>query len=401
MQIPEERLASIFVVPLVQLFVGAFLFIALIYGFHDLILFTGILLGISVGANIWCRLSPLGIGCELSIDRLRVFPGEKLKLRIHAVNAKYLPVFLNISLYLDRSLMGADPNDTPYSRGCGLLWYQRCRFQKELSPRRRGVYQVGPPSLTVGDLFGFYKREKRTHSSVDIVVYPRLVGVAPISLAKREFYGTPGARSPVEDPVYVYGTRDYQPGRPVRRIHWKASARHHRIQEKLCEPAEQEKVMILLEVGQFVEVGAEDDFERMIETAASYAVRLSQQGHAVGFATNGILSGTRASVIPVTRSPIQLSIILEAFARVTMISKGSLVDILSRSYHLPWGVSCLVFSYEPGDATTRIETAMRHRDVPTVFVHARKRHGFLQDRFPGAGNRYRMDEMRAMEADDP
>ncbi len=401
MQIQEERLASIFIVPLVQFFVGAFFFISLLFRFHDLILFTGILLGISIGANIWGRLSPLGIGCELSVDRLRVFPGEKLNLRFHAVNAKYLPVFLHVSLHFDRSLLDADPDETTYATGCGLLWYQSCRFQKELSPRRRGVYQVGPPSLAVGDLFGFYKREKKIYSSVDIVVYPRLVGVKPISVAKREFYGTPGARSPVVDPVYVYGTRDYQPGRPVRSIHWKASARHHRIQEKLCEPAEQEKVMILLEVGQFVEVGAEDEFERIIETAASYAVRLSQQGHAVGFATNGILEGTGASVIPVTRSPIQLSIILEAFARVTMTSEGSLVDILSRSYHLPWGVSCLVFSYEHGEATTRIETSMRHRNVPTVFVHARKSPGFLQDRFPGAGNSYRMDETRAREAGDP
>ena len=127
---------------------------------------------------------------------------------------------------------------------------------------------MGPPSLAVGDLFGFYTREIKTQASVDIIVYPRLVEIKPLSLPRRAFYGIPGARSPVEDPVYIYGTKDYQPGSPARRIHWKASARHNRIQEKLCEPTEQEKILILLDVGPFAEVRAEEAFERIIEAAA-------------------------------------------------------------------------------------------------------------------------------------
>ena len=179
----------------------------------------------------------------------------------------------------------------------------------------------------------------KTHASVDIIVYPRLVEIKPISLPRRDFYGIPGARSPVEDPVYIYGTKDYQPGSPARRIHWKASARHNRIQEKLCEPAEQEKILILLDASRFAEVRAEEEFERIIEVAASYAVWLDQQGHAVGFATNAALAGGGSSIIPITQSPMQLSLILEALARVTMESEGRLVDILSRGTHLPWGVS--------------------------------------------------------------
>jgi len=401
MPIQEERLASIFIVPFVLLFVGGLLFIALLYGFYDLILFTGILLGIGLGANIWGRLSPSGVVCELNINRQRTFPGEKVDLRIEIVNAKYLPILLRMSLQLDSSLMEEDTTEAAGDTPLGLLWYQRCRFRRRFSPQRRGVYPVGPPSLSIGDLFGFCKRDKDVSSSVEIVVYPRLVDVRPISLAKREFYGTPGARSPVEDPIYVYGTRDYQPGRPVRRIHWKASARHHRIQEKLCEPAEQEKVMILLEVGQFMEAGATDDFERIIETAASYAVILAQKGFAVGFATNGLLEGSGAQIIPITRSPIQLSLILEACARVKMTSKEYLMDILSRGYPLPWGVSCLIFSYGPGESTSLITTAMQNRGVPTVFVHAQRRPDGFQDRVPMAGIRYTMDEMRTTEVRGP
>jgi uncharacterized protein (DUF58 family) len=401
MQIQEDRLASIFIVPLVQVFAGVFFFIALLFGFRELILFTSVLLGIGIGANIWCRVGPRRIGCDLSVNRRRVFPGEKLELRIRAINAKYLPVLLKIAIHFDRSVMVSDHEESAFSTQCGLLWYQSSRFNKELIPRRRGLYRVGPPSLIVGDLFGFYKREKKTRTSVDIIVYPRLVEVKLLSLPKREFYGIPGARSPIEDPVYIYGTRDYQPGSPVRRIHWKASARHNRIQEKLCEPVEQEKVMILLEVSQFVEVQAEDEFEKLIETAASYLVGLDRKGHAVGFATNGTLAGGGSLIIPITRSPNQLSVILEALAKVTMKSEGHLMNILSQGYNLPWGVSCLTFAYEKGEATIVIEASMRNRNIPTVFVHARKTPGFLNDRYPAGAKSYNMEEIRTKEDRNP
>jgi uncharacterized protein (DUF58 family) len=307
---------------------------------------------------------------------------------------------LTIALRFDRSITGTDPMDTGFSTECGLLWYQRSSFQKELVPHRRGLYHLGPPSLAVGDLFGFYTREIKTQVSVDIVVYPRLVEVKHLSLPRRDFYGIPGARSPIEDPVYIYGTKDYQPGSPARRIHWKASARHNRIQEKLCEPAEQEKILILLDVSRFAGVLAEEAFERIIEAAASYAVWLDQQGHAVGFATNGTLAGGGSSIIPITQSPIQLSLILEAFARVRMEPEGRLMDILSQGSHLPWGVTCLAFVYEQGEATAALKAYLHHRNIPTVFVHARKPPGFHEGQYLGRARSFGLDDLRPREEHD-
>ncbi len=41
----------------------------------------------------------------------------------------------------------------------------------------------------------------------EVVVYPRIVNIRPVTLPKREFFGIPGAKSPVEDPVFVFGTK--------------------------------------------------------------------------------------------------------------------------------------------------------------------------------------------------
>ena len=49
-----------------------------------------------------------------------------------------------------------------------------------------------------------------TAAAIDVIVYPRLVPLTPVRLPRRELFGIPGAKSPIEDPVYVYGTRRYQ-----------------------------------------------------------------------------------------------------------------------------------------------------------------------------------------------
>lgn len=397
MQMQEARLPSIFVVLPVQVFLALLFFISLLYGFRDLVLFSGILLGIGFGANIWCRMSPRRIGCDLSVDRRNVFPEEKLELRIRAVNSKWLPVLLRIAIRIDRSITSSDLEDMGFSCECALLWHQGSSFQKELVPHRRGFYRLGPPSLAVGDLFGFYTREIRTQASVDVIVYPRLVEIKPLDLPRRDFHGIPGARSPVEDPVYIYGTKDYQPSSPARRIHWKASARHNRLQEKLCEPAEQEKILILLEVSRFAEIQAEEPFERIIETAASYAVWLDRQGHAAGFATNGAIAGGGTSIVPISQSPMQLSLILESFARVTMKSEGRLMDILSRGSNLPWGVSCLVFAYEEGEMSSGLKAYLRNRKIPAAFVYALKPNAHPGDRQPGRAHHFGLDDLTPRE----
>jgi hypothetical protein len=193
-----------------------------------------------------------------------------------------------------------------------------------------------------------------------------------VSLPRRDFYGIPGARSPVEDPVYIYGTKDYQPGSPARRIHWKASARHNRIQEKLCEPAEQEKILILLDASRFAVARAEEEFEQSIEAAASYAVWLDQQGHAVGFATNACLNGGGSPIVPIARSPMQSARILETRAWVRMGSEMSLRELLSRGTQLTWGVSCLVFAGEEGEGRSDLQAYLRSRMIPAAFVCSRQ-----------------------------
>ena len=105
------------------------------------------------------------------VDKRKVFPDESLALYVNAENAKFLPVWLQMSVPLEGALASSCGEESLTS-ACGLLWYQQARFNWGLVAQRRGVYRVGPPHMKVGDLLGFFPREKRTEGDIHVVVYP-------------------------------------------------------------------------------------------------------------------------------------------------------------------------------------------------------------------------------------
>ncbi|UCD81336.1 MAG: DUF58 domain-containing protein [Desulfobacterales bacterium] len=371
----QYRLPTALIIPLIQFFVLLLLFISLLTDQLDMTVLTLVVIAIVAGTKFWSRLSPAKIRCASVLNKQRVFPGETLILSTRVQNAKVLPVLAQLSVSFSNYLQLAE-NSTSSEKECSLLWYQEADFQWHLTALRRGVYQIGTAQVRVGDLFGFYSRAQDTASSLDIIVYPRLIPLKPVALPRRDFFGIPAAKSPIDDPVYVYGTREYQSGRPARYIHWKASARFGQLQEKICEPAAQEKILLMIDVTRFAEQGAHAEFERMLEVAASAAVLLDRSGFAMGLVTNGTLNGEGPNVLPIGRGPRQVSKILETLARLQMTPMADLTEILRRGLRLPWGTTGFSLSYEPGESFREITAFFKQRRVPVVSVvcgpHARR-----------------------------
>ena len=392
----ERRVSSLFIIPLVLAFVGALLFIALLNGQRDLATLSLILLGIVAGAKLWTRWSLARIECHVSIDRRRVFPGEKLILRVTAENRKFLPVWLQVKVPIG-DLVETASGETMAAADGSLLWYQRSRFQWGLAAERRGVHQVGPLGITSGDLFGFFPKENEIAITKEVIVYPRLVPLRSIALPRRDFFGIPGAESPVQDPIYILGTRDYQHGRPAKYIHWKATARHHRLQEKVFEPSEQEKVLLIVDVGQFAQHKAQEGFERALEVVASVAVLLDERGSSVGLVTNGAMAGGGPPIVPVTRSPKQVTALLEALARIQMEPTVNLTDLMQHRLGLPWGISCLYFTLLEDEVARAAKEFLTHRRIPVLLFVNRPVSASGKARFAHGGGVRSLDEVRVSE----
>jgi uncharacterized protein (DUF58 family) len=388
---PENREPTIFNSPFVLFFVGIFLFIALLYRQNDFSLLAVLTLVVVGGANAWTRMSASRIRWYSNIDNQRVFPGESVTLATTVENGKWLPVWLKIKWSFDDALEPGGDRNGIFRHEAAALWHQSVNFSQALVALRRGVYQVGPPRIRTSDFLGFFEKKVTARDVTHILVYPRLVSLRPLAIRRRDLFGVPGAQSSVKDPVYILGTRDYQPTSPSRHIHWKASARHLRLQEKLFEPSEQEKVLLTLDAGSFEESDRKENFERTLEVVASPAVRLDSMGYAVGFAANGTLKGEYSSEISLTRGPRQISAILEALARMMAAPTGPVTKVIMQSLGAQRGLSCVHFCHDTDSTVTELENFFKKRHIPVSFVACRPD---SNTHLSGGRNRYCIDEIR-------
>ncbi len=380
----HNHVTTIFTSPLMVVLGLAFGLIALLTGQTRMAVLILLVLGLTTLARVWSRYGLASMTIDAKTDRTRVFPGESIRTDILVRNDKLLPVWLEAGLITDGP--GFVP-ETPAVETGFLLWFQEMRVSFEVTAAKRGCFNMGQTQIVVSDLFRFFPGKTVRHHDTDIVVFPRIHPVQPLSLPERGFFGVPGARSPVQDPVYVMGIRDYQSFTPARHILWKAGARYGKLKEKVCEPSVQEKIWIVVDVSLFSVHGADAAFERMLEGAASMAVYFADRGNAVGFMTNAEIKGGRPGCIPVRRSAETLSLILETIARMIMKPASSLKMVFDRHMPVLWGANCIFCAHGPDPAVQEIKDFYAGKRIPVVW--------FVSDPEPGVSESW-PDDIRVI-----
>jgi len=359
-----NHFTSIFTATFILILALAFLFIALLLRETLLAVLIFLVLGLVGLTRLWSRWGFRRMVFESRFERTRVFPGEDLRVEFLAQNNKILPVWVEAGVTADgKGLVSKGPDlETAF-----LLWFQETRFSFDLTAVKRGCFPMGRARITVSDLFRFFPRERIQEDAADIIVFPQVFPVRPIFLPEHGFFGVPGARSPVQDPVYILGVRDYQSFTPVRHIHWKAGARQGKLKEKVCEPSVQEKILIVVDVDLFFAHGAGDDFERMLEAAASMAVFFEDRGRSVGFMTNAVIKGDRPGFIPLRRNFETLSQILETLARMEMKPRKRLSEMFSEHISVLWGINCIFCSHSVDASILEMKAFYTRKRIPVKY----------------------------------
>ncbi len=366
----ETHLTTIFIAPPIVVLAFVFLFVSLLTRQVQMTVMILLILGLAGVTKLWSRHGFSDLVVESRPDKTRVFPGEHIRVEILARNNKVLPVWLEAGVLTDGT--GLVP-ETVAMETCFLLWFQETKVTFDLTAVKRGCFNMGHTQFTVSDLFRFFPRERVGADATDIIVFPKVLPIKPFSLPEQGFFGVPGARSPVKDPVYILGIRDYQSFTPVRHIHWKASARQAKLKEKLCEPSVQEKILIVLDVDLFYSHNAMHDFERMLEAVASMAVYFEDKGNAVGFMTNAVIKGDKPKFIPLGRNFETLSRILETLARMEMKPEKQLVDVFQQHISVLWGINCIFCSHSPDSTMMAIKDFYAAKRIPVKYFISRAR----------------------------
>ncbi len=308
-------------------------------GQAPIVVLTSLLFSSAGLAKLWSHLSLARISCRRQLSERRVFPGEKINVKLKVANRKPLPLpWIQVDDEIPQALGGAStlsgerPGSVLIRRSAAMLWYSSVKWKYELPCLKRGYYPLGPTVISSGDIFGLYSRSLKTAMEDHVIVYPRIFPVGRLPIPSQQPLGESRSEYRVfQDPTRPIGVRDYQHGDSLRHVHWKASARLQALQVKIFEPTTTFKVALFLSVDSFTANGSfnEDAFELGISVAASLAHHVVEQGSPAGVFVNtrGVDSDQPVSLVP-SGSRDQLTSILEALAKVTASSSGSFEHFL-------------------------------------------------------------------------
>jgi len=146
-----------------------------------------------------------------------------------------------------------------------------------LTPRRRGLLVLRGATLLRTDPLGLFHGAARRDKVQTLVVLPRRYSLPPLRLpgGRRFHAGGVALTSSVGDAEEFVGLRDYRPGDPLRRIHWRSWARAGRPVVK--EFQEEFFVRHALVLDTFQEAAESDAFEAAVSVAASFACDVRTQ----------------------------------------------------------------------------------------------------------------------------
>lgn len=350
---------------------------------------------IIVGVSwLWTRFSLFGLHYRRQFSEVRAFLGETIELTLELRNQKFLPLtWLELTDVFPSNLpLEGERVRFNYSNNLGELntfWtlgaFQRLSRRFTIQCTERGYHSYGPTTVKTGDSFGFFTRRATLPRQDRIIVYPRLYSVAELRLPTKNPFGAYGAEQRLfEDPLRTLGIRDWHSSDSLRRVHWKATARHQKLLSRIYEPTEEQQVLIFLNVATMLrhwQGNIPELLERVISVAGSLAALCTEERQPVGLIANGVLPGSDQPLrlLP-GRSPNQLVRILELLAAVTPFASLPIEDMLLREApRLPWGATLLVITAVAHDEllAALLDLARAGRQVVLFTLAERPPEGFL------------------------
>jgi len=174
------------------------------------------------------------------------------------------------------------------------------RLAYTLNPPRRGVVGIGPLSLEFQDPFGLVTRRVGVGDVSRLVITPAVEPLIADAATR-----SPGAGMARPAPSRFAGdddhmTREYRRGDPLRRVHWRASARHGELMVRQEEHRGSPAVRIVLETRATAFTDVDDDvdggsavagdsasFEWAVRMVAALSAHLDDRGYRIDVIETG------------------------------------------------------------------------------------------------------------------
>lgn len=147
--------------------------------------------------------------------------------------------------------------------------------------RRRGVFEVGPLDIQKVDPFflavGRWRSEQDEHHVQKVTVHPRIYELVGPQGSSRVIENESIVRRAAADPLSGFvSMREYVAGDDPRLIHWPTTARTGTLMVREHIEVRRPEFTIVVDTG--TAIGTDDDFEEIIDVAATLAVHALRTG---------------------------------------------------------------------------------------------------------------------------
>lgn len=288
----------------------------------------------------------------------------------------------------------ANQSTLPLASGSRLITRIGPRKKRFYSARsllvKRGAYPLGPTSLSSGDPFGLFSRKRLIPANETLVVLPMTVDISTFPPPEGLLPGGKMIRQKTMDVTpHAAGVREYVPGDPMKRIHWKSTARRGRFMVKEFEQDPQSDIWLFLDAQCNYHYNKDaplpdafnqesfilkrpkvtlpcDSFEYAVSAVASLARFFLTEKRAVGLAC----ASRHFTIMSAERGERQLGKILETLAFIKADGAMPMLGLVTmQAKLLPLGSAVMLFtSAANADLLSAIEVLQRKNLIPMVVL---------------------------------
>jgi uncharacterized protein (DUF58 family) len=209
--------------------------------------------------------------------------GDPLREEFELGNASHLPVLW--AEFTDHAnLPGYNAGRVV---GCGANTFYR--WNTNLQCRQRGVYQLGPYELALGDPLGLFALEIYFDHRDIVVIYPRVAHLPLLALPHGNASGTARRRRFLWGALPSASVREYQFTDSLRYIHWPLTAHRGELMVKELEIEPSGAVWVVLDLNAAAHTGEEErstlEFGVILAASLTAALLNDSDRRAVGLLT--------------------------------------------------------------------------------------------------------------------
>jgi uncharacterized protein (DUF58 family) len=177
------------------------------------------------------------------------YPGDHPQIELHLENTSRIPI---LWVQVFDGLSAEIRPDRSYTFVTTLAGRETRTLTYTLAPTKRGIYQIGPLTLKIGDFLGILPPQKLEQDPHFLIVYPRVLPLGQPQFKSRAPHGSLASKTQHNaDPTRITGKRSYHPGDPLRTIDWKATARTNQLQVKQFQPSQALNTAVFLNLNEY------------------------------------------------------------------------------------------------------------------------------------------------------